>query len=80
VERVFRFAGWRAGQTAAAEAVTCFPLVAYAEMEGSSLFSVEPPMPLGIPLRMKTGIFGVMGGKASPTARSHLRSPTGDSP
>jgi hypothetical protein len=25
VEQVFRFAGWQAGQTAAAEAVTCFP-------------------------------------------------------
>jgi hypothetical protein len=39
-----------------------------------------PPMPLGIPLRMKTGILGVMGGTASPAARPHLGSPTGPSP
>jgi hypothetical protein len=40
----------------------------------------ETPMPLGMPLMMKTGIFGVVGGTAFPTAHSNDRSPMGDSP
>ena len=56
------------------EAVTCFPLGTYAQIEGSSVFSAEPPMPLGQPLRSKVRIFKIMWGKASPAARARLHS------